>query len=821
MPQSNNQNTNQEPVDDIDTSQLTSELDLILTKTGNQLSTRRVSEDEYHEQLKELRERLVLSDNSYKVLERRYLKKKDGQVPEEPFDLFNRVAGNIAQGDAHFGATADEIRATELDFLGLLLNKDFMPNSPCLMNAGREMQQLSACFVLPVEDSISGIFDAIKYQALIHKSGGGTGFSFSRLRSNGSRVKSTQGIASGPVSFMRVFNSATEAIKQGGTRRGANMGILQIDHPDILDFIKIKEDLSEMVNFNISVAITDKFMKAVKEEKPYDLVNPRNNEVVDQLDAKKVFNLIVHHAWLTGDPGIIFIDRINDTNPARHAETIEATNPCGEQPLAPFDSCNLGSINLANFIEDGEVDYKRLAVVTHQSVHFLDNVIEMNNFPIPQIKEKTLKNRRIGLGVMGYADMLIALGIPYNSEEAYDLGKKVMGFIDKEAKLASAELGRQRGNFPAYAGSVYDKDNQPMRNVARTTIAPTGTISMIADCSSGIEPLFAVVFTKTVMDGTALLYIHPQFSKIAKKEGWYSQELMEKIAQEGSIAHIDEIPERVKKIFVTAHDITPREHILTQAAFQKSVDNAISKTVNFSKEATENDVAEAYQMAYDLDCKGVTIFRDGSRDQQVLTTGKTELQGKKTESKTGVGQTVSNGIEPRERGEVMQGATYAMQTAYGKMFVTINNDDQGKPFEVFATIGKNGGFFAAKTEAICRLISLALRSGIMVEEIVKQIKGIRGPSPYWTKGGQILSLPDAIAQVIERHINKTQPKLDLKIDDKPMENTVEVDKLKDNITTMQSVADAGTAPACPDCGSMLELAEGCRTCRSCGYSKCA
>ncbi|MBI4092955.1 MAG: vitamin B12-dependent ribonucleotide reductase [Candidatus Kerfeldbacteria bacterium] len=763
-----------------------------------------------------------MSANAIKVLERRYLKKKDGKPAEKPIDMFRRVANNIAQADARYGASPARVAKTEEGFFRLIASRDFLPNSPCLMNAGRDFQQLSACFVLPVEDSIEGIFESLKHQAIIHQSGGGTGFSFSRLRPKGSLVKTTHGVASGPVSFMRIFNMATEIVKQGGTRRGANMGVLHIDHPDILQFITIKENLNEMKNFNISVAATEKFMEALRKKGMYDLVDPHTGSVTGQLPAERIWKLLIHHAWLTGDPGVLFIDRANAINPARHVEVLEATNPCGEQWLAGYDSCNLGSINLGQFVKKTKsgkaaVDWQRLKKVAWQTVHFLDNVIDMNRYPIPQIAEKTLTNRRIGLGVMGFADMLIELGIPYNSKAGLEMGRKMMKFIADQAASASTELAKSRGNYPNYAGSDDEKRGVPMRNVARTTVAPTGTISMIADCSSGLEPLFAIVFTKTVMDGTSLVYVHPKFEEIAKQEGWYSPELMERIAYEGSIQKFDEIPDKWKKMFVTAADCTPEDHIRMQAAFQEYVDNAISKTVNFPHEATEEDVRKVYELAYELGCKGVTIFRDGSRDEQVLTTGKTVLVG---QEKPAPAVVTTNGFGPRHRPELLKGTTYKVNTPYGSLYITINDDENGRPFEVFATIGKNGGFFAAQSESICRLISLSLRSGISPKEIVDQIKGIRGPDVSWHDGGQILSLPDAIAKILQKHLGRKQPQLDLKPKGDSVTAVAEVTPAAVTTAKRMSVANVGYAPACPDCGSMLEIAEGCMKCHNCGFSKC-
>ncbi len=561
--------------------------------------------------------------NSLRVLKERYLAKDDvGKVIETPNQLFRRVANNIAQADKIYSENAGK---TAQEFFDILSNLYFMANSPTLMNAGRDLQQLSACFVLPVEDSMEGIFETYKNAALIHKTGGGTGFAFSRLRPRGDYVKTTGGVASGPVSFMRVFNWVTEVVKQGGTRRGANMGILRVDHPDILEFITAKEDERELTNFNISVAATDKFMDAVKNNTDYELVNPRNGQVVKKLNGRKVFDLIVTMAWKNGDPGFVFIDRINRENPTFHTGVIESTNPCGEQPLPPYDSCNLGSINVALMVKANakggfDVDWEKLREVTRISTHFLDNVIDMNKYPIPQIEKVTKSHRRIGLGIMGFADLLTKLNISYDTEEALQLADKLMGFVHEECKKESVELAKRRGMFPAFKGSKWDtgKKEDQVRNATLTTIAPTGTISMIADCSSGIEPLFSICYIKRVMDGQELLYVDRQFEAAAKKRGFYSEELMKRIAISGSVHHLTEIPADVKRIFVTSHDITPDWHVKMQAVFQKHVESAVSKTINFPHSASIEDVETAYLLAYDLGCKGITIYRDQSRGEQVL-----------------------------------------------------------------------------------------------------------------------------------------------------------------------------------------------------------
>ncbi|MBQ5666616.1 MAG: vitamin B12-dependent ribonucleotide reductase, partial [Oscillospiraceae bacterium] len=574
------------------------------------------------------------TQNALTVLERRYLAKENGKVVETVEELFERVASTVAGADAAYGKTEEEIKNTEKEFYDMMTNCEFMPNSPTLMNAGRPLGQLSACFVLPVEDSMSGIFDTVKHAALVHQSGGGTGFSFSRLRPEGSIVKSTGGIASGPVSFMKVFNAATEAVKQGGTRRGANMGMLRIDHPDVLKFIDCKANNNEINNFNISVAITDKFMEAVENGTEYELVSPHNGEVTGTLDAREVFEKIVDAAWRNGEPGIVFIDEMNRYNPTPALGEIESTNPCGEQPLLPYEACNLGSINLGRCVaeEDGilSIDYDKLTEIVHKAVHFLDNVIDVNHYPLPAIDEMTRKTRKIGLGVMGFADLLLKLGVPYNSVEAERVAEEVMSLIQSEGSKASIDLALERGTFPAWKDSVF-AEKYEIRNATITTIAPTGTISIIADASGGCEPLFAYAFTKNVMDGDKLLVCNDLLVEKLKERGIYSEELIQRIADEGTLAHIEEIPEDIRRVFVCAHDITPEWHIRIQAAFQRYTDNAVSKTINFPNSATREEVKEAYVLAYKLGCKGTTVYRDGSRDSQVLTIG---TQKKEEEEKT-------------------------------------------------------------------------------------------------------------------------------------------------------------------------------------------
>lgn len=737
--------------------------------------------------------KMDLTENAKIVLERRYLKRdKDGNIIETPEEMIYRVAKNIASADLIYNPDSNIEELIE-KFYNIISSLEFLPNSPTLMNAGREIQQLSACFVLPVEDSMESIFEAVKNTALIHKSGGGTGFSFSRLRPKNDRVLSTGGVASGPVSFMKVFNAATEAVKQGGTRRGANMGILRVDHPDILEFITTKENSKELTNFNISVALTEEFMSAVEENTEYSLVNPHTKEITGRVNAGYVFDLIVEHAWKNGEPGIIFIDRINKTNPTPEIGEIESTNPCGEQPLLPYESCNLGSINLSKMIKDGKIDYQRLEYVTKLAVHFLDNVIDMNKYPIKVIEEMTKRNRKIGLGIMGFADMLIKLKIPYNSEEALKVAEEVMKFIREKAIEASSSLAEERGVFPNFEKSIFKDKEINLRNATLTTIAPTGTLSIIAGVSSGIEPIFALTYIRNILDNDKLLEVHPLFEETAKKEGFYSKELMKKIAQIGSIQNIEEVPSYIKRIFVTAFDITPFWHLKMQSAFQKYTDNAVSKTVNFPNSATKEDVKEVFILAYKEECKGVTIYRDRSREEQVLSL--------KKENKN---ENSQREISPRDRPSITKGTTEKVSTGCGNLYVTINRDEKGL-CEVFSQMGKAGGCAASQLEATSRLISLALRSGVDADSVIKQLRRIRCPSPLWGPGGVVLSCPDAIAMSLERCLNNG---------DKIIEGT--------SFSPNEKVVKAGNIVGiCPDCGQALIHEEGCAVCRFCGYTKCS
>ena len=731
---------------------------------------------------------MQLSENARTVLERRYLIKEDGKVAETPEDMLRRVADNIAQAEEQYDAERRSLWADK--FYEMMASLDFIPNSPTLMNAGRELQQLAACFVLPVEDTMEDIFDSIKHAALIHKSGGGTGFSFSRLRPKNDLVMSTGGVASGPVSFMKVFNSATEAVKQGGTRRGANMGVLRVDHPDIMSFITAKEDNSELTNFNISVALTEEFMEAVKTEREYSLVNPRTGQAGSSLKAALVFDKLVDSAWRNGEPGIIFLDRVNKDNPTPHLGDIESTNPCGEQPLLPYEACNLGSINLARFIKDKSIDYRRLETVVHLAVRFLDDVIDMSSYPLPKIKEMVLGNRKIGLGLMGFADALLQLGIPYNSFQAVELAREIMEFLQRTSRAASQVLAEERGAYPNFVGSRQEKLGMPpQRNATTTTIAPTGTISIIASTSSGIEPNFALCYNRNVMDNDMLLEVHPLFAQVAKKRGFYSQELMAQVAELGSIQDLEAVPEDARRIFVTAYDIDPHWHIQIQAAFQQYTDNAVSKTVNLRHEASRQDVAKVFNLAYELGCKGVTVYRDGSRDSQVLSVG-----GGKEAAK-------SPGIVPRPRPVVTAGRTEKVKIGCGNLYISVNSDEQGI-CEVFTNTGRGGGC-ASQSEATSRLVSIALRSGISVDSIVEQLQGIRCSACIRQPGVRVTSCPDAIAKAIKKNLAETS-----------------LLSLQQFATQPAAAEDSGPTSRCPECGEIVSHQGGCIVCLSCGYSHC-
>ncbi len=760
---------------------------------------------------------MPVSENARTVLARRYLKKgMKGDPLETPEEMVARVAYNIAQAEGlYYGALPEVVLRWAEAFYAQMLRLDFLPNSPTLMNAGRELQQLSACFVLPVDDSMDSIFEAVKNTAMIHKSGGGTGFSFSRLRPHADVVRSTKGISSGPISFMTVFDAATETIKQGGTRRGANMGILRVDHPDILDFITCKSQTNKLNNFNISVALTEDFMKAVENGEEYSLVNPHSREITARLPAREVFERIVDASWRNGEPGIIFIDRINRDNPTPRLGAIESTNPCGEQPLLPYESCNLGSINLANMVAaenaHARIDYEKLKGAVHTAVRFLDDVIDMNNYPLAEIRHMTVGNRKIGLGVMGFADMLIRLGIPYDSDEALAVGQEAMSFIQDESAAASCGLARERGPFPNYDVSVYpDRGGAPRRNATTTTIAPTGTISIIAGVSSGIEPIFALSYIRNVMDNDHLVEAHPLFEAEMRRRGLYSIERMTEISKKGSLHKVDGIPEDAARVYVTAHDISPEAHLRMQAAFQKFTDNAVSKTVNFPSDATREDIRKVFTLACRLGCKGVTVYRDKSREEQVLNIGEVNRKG----AAEAAAEKAAPFVTPRPRPDTLIGVTKEIKTSCGKLYVTINRDEKGI-FEVFNQMGKAGGCAASQSEAIGRLASLALRSGVQPEMIIKQLKGISCHLPSWGgNGGKILSCADAVSKAIEWYLEN----FEAMFPGVPKPTGAAA-------PSKQAKMPSGDEPevargACPDCGSQVERQEGCLKCRSCGFSEC-
>lgn len=759
----------------------------------------------------------VWTEQALKVLEERYLMKDENLKPiEVPEDMVWRVAWEMASAEARWGSTRKDVIKAAEEFYNLMVSREFLPNSPTLMNAGTgNGLQYSACFVLPVEDSMEGIFDALKYQALIHKTGGGTGFSFSRLREGGSIVKTSSGIASGPVSFMRIFDAATNEVKQGGKRRGANMGILRVDHPDVMEFIHCKED-GGITNFNISVAITDKFIDAYYKDEEYELISPKTKAVVGKLKARKVFDEIAELAWKTGDPGLIFIDRVNQgtANPIPALGPIESTNPCGEQPLYPFDVCNLGSIFLTYFIKDENgvksVDWEKLKNVTHQAVRFLDNVIEVNPFPLPQIRKVAFNIRRIGLGVGGWSDLLVGLGIPYDSEEAMQLAEKLMKFIQDEAVLASQKLAETRGSFFLFPVSIYRNDT-PRRHSTVTTIAPTGSISIIAGSSSGIEPMFAIAYQHIVKDkhlDRKLSFINPAFEEVARSRGFWSEDLMGKVAEKGVIRDIPEIPEDVRRVFGTAHEIDINWHIRTQTAFQKYTENAVSKTINLRHDATVEDVKKAYLSAWEGDCKGITIFRDGSKGEQVLNLGLNKKEDAK-DIETSTNQIIL------DRPVKVTGATYRIVTPLGSAFITVNEDSQGNPFEVFITIGKAGSEVAAMAEALGRMISTTLRFGNhkppieRAREIFEQLRGIGGGRSVGFGPNKVRSLPDAVAKALSMHFGFNTTDHADSIPVQGVINAVAGDETK-------VVGDI-----CPACGSpALVYQEGCSKCHACGHSEC-
>ncbi|HEY3064413.1 MAG TPA: vitamin B12-dependent ribonucleotide reductase [Methylomirabilota bacterium] len=748
------------------------------------------------------------TEPALRVLRERYLTRKNGEVVETPEEMCWRVAGSIAAGEARYGRTPAAVREIATAFYDMMIDGYFLPNSPTLMNAGKgNGLQYSACYVLPVGDSMEEIFDSVKAAAIIHKSGGGTGFAFSRLRPKDDLVASTGGRASGPVSFLRVFNGATEAVKQGGTRRGANMGILKVDHPDILEFIDCKLD-GGITNFNISVAATDRFMEALARGEEYELINPHTKAVTGRLSAQEVFDRIVRAAWRTGDPGMVFIDRINASpaNPTPEIGAIEATNPCGEQPLLPNEACNLGSLNVSKFARvEGErgIDWDELERVTRLAVRFLDDVIEMNPYPLPEIDATVKANRRIGLGIMGWADLLFILGIPYDSQEAIDLADRLMSFVKEKSHDQSVKLAEERGPFPNWSRSLY-KNDRPLRNSTVTTIAPTGTISMIAGCSSGVEPIFALAFEHRVKqaDGERVLtFVNETFEAIARAQGFYSDALMQEIARRGSLHDIPGVPEDAARVFRTSHEIAFEWHVRHQAAFQRYTDNGVSKTINLPNEAAEGDVAAAYRLAWDLGCLGITVFRDGCKGEQVLNVGVKKEKAHPAPAPA-AGPAV---IKPRPHS--LAGVTYRMETPIGTAFITVNSTPDGDPFEVFVQVGKGGSDTMAVAEALGRLISLTLRmpSPLSVqrrlEEVISQLARIGGGQPMGFGAGKILSLPDALARTLAQHIGQVKP---------------EASSPAAAMETAKRIGDL-----CKECGqATFVYEEGCKKCLSCGFNEC-
>lgn len=811
------------------------------------------------------------SENSLKMMKKRYLQMREDGTQEAPADLFHRIAHTLAEIERQYGHDNQFIEKTEREFFAIMSEKKYTPAGRTVTNAGASTAIVANCIVLPVLDSMESIFQTLKDAALLQQAGAGLGFDFSHLRPAFTPTKRSNGVSSGPVSFLKVYNEAFGIIKQQG-RHGANMAMMQIDHPDVLDFIRSKEVEGDIRNFNISVKVTDEFMDALLERpdtqwyctwkgekiKPHRVIRAKNGSVTGMeeltITVKEIFDELVHYAWLNGEPGIVFIDEVNRTNPLPGLGPIDCSNPCGEQFLHHYDNCNLGSVNLAAFVRNGEVDWKGLERTTKTAVRLMDNVIDTFNFPVQQVTDLAQKNRRIGLGIMGFADMLYQLGVGYNSDEGRAIGERVMKTVTDAAHGMSQELADEKGIFPNFHLSVYAKKHENMRNAALTTVAPTGSIAMMFDCSSGTEPNFALAFVKQDKDGQKYHYFNRYFEAALQGQN-FSEEKIEAIKQEivatGSIQNLMDLPESFRKSFVVAMDISAEDHMQMQAAFQRHVDNSISKTINFPNSATKEDVAEGYIRAWQLKCKSATVYRDGSREVQILNIGTGEnikspteigkggMKPKKAEETTTATErekavearldVIDQGrLAVRSRPEVMSGRTFRVTTGYGKLYVTVNNDEQGVPFEVFATIGKSGGFFQEQSEGICRMISLALRAGVKVEELIDNLKGIRGPMPTFTDKGTILSLPDAIGRILEEHIRMNGGNHA----EKPMLNAskeidLETVMAPDRVAVAvgenerkRSIADFGMMPGCPDCGSMLKMAEGCMSCSVCGFSRC-
>ncbi|MFL2746427.1 MAG: vitamin B12-dependent ribonucleotide reductase [Dehalococcoidia bacterium] len=772
--------------------------------------------------------KMDLTENSRIVLEKRYLRKNsDGEIIETPEKMFARVASAIAEPENLYDGTGD-FSYWQGRFYEIMHTLEFVPNSPTIMNAGTGAGTLSACFVMGLDDSMEDIMTTAKETAMVQKYGGGTGFALSKIRPKGSPISTTHGQACGPVSVLRHLSSVSTLVTQGGKRDGANMAVMDVHHPDILEFIECKQEEGQIHNFNISVGVSDEFMNAVKNGTSYELRDPESGEVVDKIEASLVFDKVIEGAWRNGEPGVIFLDKVNADNPTLNIGKMTATNPCGEQPLLPYESCNLGSINLTKFVtEDSDVksvDWNRLKEVVHVSTRFLDNVIDANVYSVDKIENMTKSTRKIGLGVMGFADMLVQLNVPYDSEEGLSLGKKLMKFIRSESDEMSKTLASERGVFPAFEGSKYDStDGFEVRNACRLTVAPTGTISMIAGCSSGIEPLFALCYHKhNILGGESLLYVDKGFEKVAKEGGFYSQELLNYLADGGSLQDRDDVPDWAKRLFVTSSDISPEMHVRMQAVFQESVDSAISKTINFPNSASDDDVRSAYLLAWELSCKGITVYRAGSRDAEVLTAGKE----KDSSEENNVESTDNSNLKPemlteRQRPKVLSGVTERVRTAHGNLFVTINYNEEGKPFEVFASLGKAGSTESAQLEAITRLTTMSLRAGVEPSQIIQHLQGITD-EPIWDKGSLVRSTPDAVAQVLSRHLLKNNS-IDVNTSSDVEQLGLFVgDSTEEIIKESESSEEVLVKKlACPDCSiGVLVHQEGCLRCADCGYNKC-
>ncbi len=790
-----------------------------------------------------------ISENARVVLDKRYLQKNDdGEIVESPDGMFRRVAKALSAPEFKYEKTPQEVAEIEEGFYQIMASLEYLPNSPTMMNAGTGAGTLSACFVLPLHDSMEGIMGAAHDAAMVQKFGGGTGFALSELRPKGAGIATTHGKACGPIEVLRHLSSVSTLVTQGGKRDGANMAVMDVHHPDILEFIDCKQVEGEIHNFNISVGASDEFMQAVKDGTTYPLrrlSNPADDSSelieVDRVDAREVFSKIVHGAWRNGEPGMIFLDEVNRNSPVIHLGRITATNPCGEQPLLPNESCNLGSLDVAKFLDADEaglvdLNWDRLGESVRLATRMLDNVIDANKYAVDAIEEMTQSTRKLGLGVMGFADMLVQLGIPYDTEEAVELGRKLMAFIRDNADAESMALAEERGPFPAWHdSSAAERGDKPYRNACRLTVAPTGTISMIAGASSGIEPIFALAFRKqNILEGKTLYYVDKNFERISKERGFYSEDLLEHLSDGGSLQDRDDVPDDVKRLFHVASDISPRDHVLMQAAFQEATDAGISKTINFANDATVEDVEDAYMLAWETHCKGITVYRAGSREKEVLTSGTSDnVNSESTLNENTVG--IPQYIAPKERPALLNGITRRVRTGRGNLFVTVNMASDGRPFEVFATHGKAGGNDAAMAEAVSRMASLSLRSGINPVDVSEQLRGITDV-PAWDEGEMIRSVPDAIASVLDRIIAEaatSHTPEELTEAESSQAGMFEPPTPKElGMPTAQTAIVIGqeqkvsvpvgaqAAELCPECSSTVAHVEGCLKCFSCGYSKC-